>query len=189
MRSRLLFAIFVLASCSDPVTSARLDELPGENPNIPVGEYHRPGQPCVVCHNPSGPASGSSFAVAGTVFAQPQATIGVDGATVAMTDTSGSSFVTKTNCMGNFYVPRPGSNAPGPTWDPAFPIFVRIYKDGLSRTMQGQIGRERSCANCHYDPLPDTTQVFSAAGHISLYLDSDTPPPSTSPCPPTGVGP
>ena len=188
MKSPVLFAVLALISCSDPVRDGQLSALPGENPNIPVGEFHRAGQPCVLCHSPGGPASDTSFSVAGTVFAQPQNAVGVEGATVAFTDTSGSTFEVKTNCVGNFFVPRPGSNAPGPTWDPQFPIFVRVFKNGLARTMQGQIGRERSCANCHNDPQPGTEQVYSSAGHLYLYSATDNAPPAPTDCP-QGISP
>jgi hypothetical protein len=182
---RLAIIVLVLSCSSDPVTSGQIDALPGENPNAPIGEFHRAGQPCVLCHDPTGPASNSPFSVAGTVFAQPQNAVGVDQATVAMTDASGSSFTVTTNCVGNFFVRRPGSGDGGPTWDPEFPIFVRVFKNGLARTMQGQIGRERSCANCHTDPNPTLfpLQVYSSAGHIHLYLQGDSPPPPSSTCP------
>jgi len=178
---RTLLVILALVACSDPVRDGQLSALPGENPNIPVGEYHRAGQPCVLCHSPGGPASGSSFAVAGTIFADPSDAVGVDQATVAFTDTTGSQFTVTTDCVGNFFVPRPGSSAPGPTWDPQFPIFVRIFKNGVSRTMQGQIGRERSCANCHNDPQSTSPEIFSSVGHVSLYTSN--PPPASTNCP------
>jgi hypothetical protein len=168
--------IALLLACSDPVPNGAINALPAENPIIPVGEYHRAGQPCVLCHSPSGPASADDFSVAGTIFAQPQTAIGVDQATVAFTDTQGTSFKTTTNCVGNFFVKKSD-------WDPAFPIFVRVYKNGLSRTMQGQIGRERSCANCHNDPQPGSTEVFSSVGHIYLYTAGDNPPPPSNTCP------
>ena len=177
----------LLVFCSDPVPDAQLSALPNEAPGIPVGEYHRAGQPCVVCHGPNGPASDTPFSVAGTIFAQPQNEVGVDGATVAFTDSAGSSFTVTTNCVGNFWVPRPGTGDGAATWDPEFPIYVRAWdKSGQTiRTMQGQIGRERSCANCHYDPdvvdYPD--EAFSAVGHISLFLSTDNPPPPSSTCP------
>jgi hypothetical protein len=178
MRSAFL-ALFALSlvDCSDPVPDGQLAALPGENPAIPVGEYHRAGQPCVICHAPGGPASDSPFAIAGTVFQQPQNAIGLANATVAMTDTSGSTFTVQTNCVGNFFVPRPGTGDGGATWDPAFPIFVRIWDtSGRSLTMQGQIGRERSCANCHYDAPAGSLEVFSSVGHLHLYAATDTPP-------------
>jgi hypothetical protein len=173
MKTIVLLAL--LPCCSDPVTSGEINALPAENPIIPVGEFHRAGQPCVLCHSPTGPASGDDFSVAGTVFAQPQTTVGVDNATVAFTDTQGTKWTTQTNCVGNFFVKKSD-------WDPSFPIFVRVFKNGLSRTMQGQIGRERSCAQCHSDAQNDT-QKFSTVGHISLYLTTDNPPPSSSTCP------
>ena len=172
----LLGMLLPLAQCSDPVTSGQINALPQENPNVPVGEFHRAGQPCVLCHNPSGPASADDFSVAGTIFAQPQTAVGVDNATVAFTDTQGTTFKVQTDCVGNFFVKKTD-------WDPAFPIFVRIFKNGLSRTMQGQIGRERSCANCHNDPVAGSQQIFSSVGHISLYLATDNPPPPSSTCP------
>ncbi|HSQ67645.1 MAG TPA: hypothetical protein VLM85_30755 [Polyangiaceae bacterium] len=174
-RTRLLFAFLAAVACGDPVTDGAINALGGELPNVPVGEYHRAGQPCVDCHSPSGPASGSPFSVAGTIFAQPSNPTGVDQATIAMTDTTGSKFTVTTNCVGNFFVKRAD-------WDPSFPIFVRVYKNGLARTMQGQIGRERSCANCHKDPQT-AYEALSAVGHIYMYLDGDTPPPASSNCP------
>jgi len=168
--------IALLVACSDPVPDGQVNALPPEAPNVPVGEFHRAGQPCVQCHNPNGPASGDDFSVAGTIFAQPQTAVGVDQATVAFTDTQGTSFQTTTNCVGNFFVKKSD-------WDPAFPIFVRVYKNGLARTMQGQIGRERSCANCHNDPPSGSDQVFSSVGHIYIYLASDKPPPPATDCP------
>lgn len=161
------------AGCSDPVRDTALAALGDENPDIPVGEYHRAGQPCVTCHGASGPASSKPFSVAGTVFAIPGPAVGVENAFVAMTDTLGSSYIAKTNCVGNWYVTKA-------EWDPAFPIFVRVYKDGMSRTMQGQIGRERSCANCHKDARPTSLARYSSVGHVYLY-SSDVSAPTNCP--------
>jgi hypothetical protein len=182
---RLLF-VLALASCSDPVTDGQISALPGENPVAPIGEFHRAGQPCVLCHNPNGPASGSPFAVAGTVFARPQDAVGLGNITVAMTDSAGSKFTVQTNCVGNFFVPRPGTGNGAPTWDPEFPIYVRIYdKNGLARTMQGQIGRERSCGGCHSDPNLkfDPASQYRVAGHLHMYLASDPAPVIPPGCP------
>ncbi len=163
-----------IGACGDPVYDAQIKALGDEQPNVPRGEFHRAGQPCELCHSSGGPASSSPFSVAGTVFAQQASAIGVDGVTVAMTDTTGSSFVTKTNCVGNFFV---GAGQ----WDPAFPILARIVKDSHSRTMQGQIGRERSCANCHKDPF-SSYERLSSVGHVYLYSPDDVvPTPPTCP--------
>jgi len=82
---------------------------------------------------------------------------------------------------------RPGTGDGGPTWDPEFPIYVRIFDaTGRALTMQGQIGRERSCANCHYTPQSAdggvSDLVFQSAGHLHLYGATDTPPPAAA-CP------
>lgn len=161
-------AALALGACSDPVPDGQIKALGDENPNIPVGQYHRAGQPCVTCHNPNGPASSVPFTIAGTVFATKADPTGVENAYVGLTDTTGSSYLTKTNCVGNFFVSKS-------EWDPAFPIFVRVYKDSASRTMQGQIGRERSCAYCHKDPRGVITKL-SSVGHIYLYGDGTSVP-------------
>ncbi len=165
----------VIGACGDPVYDAQIKALGDEASNVPQGEFHRAGQPCELCHSSSGPASSHPFTIAGTVFAQQTTAIGVDGVTVAMTDTSGSSFVVQTNCVGNFFV-RPGQ------WDPAFPVLVRIFKNGHTRTMQGQIGRERSCANCHKDPFSNYERL-SSVGHVYLYSPDDVVPPPPASCP------
>jgi hypothetical protein len=174
-----------LASCSDPVRDGRLKALGEEAQNVPVGEFHRAGQSCVLCHTKDGPASGTVFSIAGTIFAQPGPATGVDGVTIAFTDSGGSQFTTKTNCVGNFFV-KPAE------WDPAFPVLVRIYKGDRSKTMQGQIGRERSCAFCHKDPptqLPEQYRntvldpQFSSVGHIYLLSAADPPPAPAPGCP------
>lgn len=162
-------------ACSDPVYDSQIKALGDEAPNVPTGEFHRAGQPCELCHSASGPASSSPFSVAGTVFAQRANAVGVDSVTVAMTDTKGSAYTATTNCVGNFFV-RPGD------WDPAFPILVRIYKGDRSQTMQGQAGRERSCANCHKDPLT-SYEALSSVGHVYLYSADETVPPPNPTCP------
>ena len=176
MKTRSLIYFFAAIACSDPVTSGALDSLPPEDPNVPIGEFHRAGQPCVDCHSPSGPASADDFSLGGTVFAQQANLVGVDQATVAFTDTTGSQFTTMTNCVGNFFVKKSD-------WDPSFPIFARVFKGNEEVTMQGQIGRERSCANCHSDPDPTTSEYFSNVGHIYLYPATVTAPPPSNDCP------
>lgn len=180
---RRILSFFALLSCSDPVTSGALNALPAEDPAIPIGEYHRAGQRCVVCHDPSGPASDSPFALAGTVFAQPQNTVGVDQATVAFTDSSGSSFTVQTNCVGNFFVWRPGYGSGAPTWNPEFPIFVRVFKNGLALTMQGQLDASDRAPTATTTRIQHHPEIYSSAGHLHLYTAGDTPPPPSNACP------
>lgn len=174
----------VAASCSDPVRDGRIRALGDEVQGVPIGEFHRAGQPCVICHTKDGPASNRVFSVAGTIFAQPGPAVGVDQVTVAFTDSAGSQFTTKTNCVGNFFVTPQ-------QWDPAYPVLIRIFKGDRSKTMQGQIGRERSCGFCHHDPVNPPQQYkgtvldpqYSSVGHIYLLSAADPPPAPAMGCP------
>jgi hypothetical protein len=61
------FALGLAAvGCDDPVHDDAVTALGGEDPNVPIGALHRPGQPCLVCHGGSGPAA-LAFSVGGTV--------------------------------------------------------------------------------------------------------------------------
>src|SRR6202020_2306636 len=76
----------------------------GPEPTGSPGPDHRPGQPCLVCHGGSGPAS-LQFAVAGTVYqAQSGAAVGQNGAVVSLNDTNGVTATATTNSVGNFWV-------------------------------------------------------------------------------------
>jgi hypothetical protein len=112
---------------------------------VPVGQFHRAGQPCTVCHGGQGPAK-TVFALAGTIFSGKNVTVGVDQATVAFTDDFGSHPTPGlTNCVGNFFL------TPADLLGPIdFPIEVVV--GGLNvppEPMPGHIGRATSCAECH----------------------------------------
>ncbi len=148
-------------SCSDPIQSGRIDELGNEITGIARDQFHRAGQPCVVCHSKNGTASNSVFTIAGTVFAGPQSRVGVANAEVRMTDSFGTYHSAKTNCVGNFFVKADGVDG----WDPKFPILVAIAKGGTLRRMNSVIGREPSCGTCHTtksdrDPNSQLIQVY-----------------------------
>lgn len=155
-------AVTPFVSCgSDPVLSDQIASLGNETAGVPKGEFHRPGQPCVVCHQEGGPASDFPYTVAGTVFAQPNRQVGVERAEIRMTDSGGTKHIAYTNCVGNFKVTAD-------EWDPKFPIIVEIAKGNVKRAMQGTIGRDPSCGNCHsidFQP-PDP---FSQVKHIYLF--------------------
>ena len=157
-------AVSVLAtSCTDPIHDGSVKALGGETSGVPKGPLHRAGQACGVCHQESGPAS-SVFTISGTIFAQPQSLIGVNNATVALTDSRGSVHTTLTNCVGNFFV-RPEE------WDPSFPILVRVSKNAFGPVdMRSQIGRETSCAICHVTNVPPD-DPFGSVAHIALGID------------------
>jgi hypothetical protein len=140
----------------DPVHQAQVDALGGETSGVPRGPYHRAGQPCTVCHGSEGPAS-TQFTVAGTIFAGPDARVGVDGAEVLFVDSLGSSpppGAAVTNCVGNFFLTTD-------TWNPAFPIRVAVASGQSVQQMVGHIGRQGSCAFCHKDP-----RGLDSPGHV-----------------------
>ena len=160
---RFLFVLAgVFVSCTNPVPDGQIASLGGEAPNVDPGPTHRAGQPCVLCHSESGPANKFVFTVAGTIFQSPAMAVGVDSAEILLVDSTGSSPKDPvfTNAVGNFYIARD-------QWDPAFPIFAGIYKDGVRRSMQSHISREPSCAFCHKDPV-SAGEALSAVGHIYL---------------------
>lgn len=166
--------------CSlDPVLNGNIKALGDEDPNIPRGEYHRQGQPCLLCHSSTGPASDAPFAVAGTVFVGPYQPRGAGKTWVRVRDAAGVQVCKTTNCKGNFifrdedFTPNGAFNSkPGPT----YPLLVSIQKTlpgnpvGASRSMNSHIGREGSCAGCHKPP-PDTQNVafFDSPGVVRLY--------------------
>ena len=149
----------------DPVHDGAVAAQGKETTGVPIGEFHRAGQPCVVCHEEHGPASSSLFTVAGTIFAGPNGTVGVDAASVQMTDAKGSKYEAKTNCVGNFFV-KPSQ------WDPAFPILVRVTKGAAKRSMKSAIGREPSCSNCHVRVIDDNNQ-YGSMPHVYLFAGDD----------------
>lgn len=144
-------------SCAlDPVHQSEVDALGPELAGVAQGPYHRAGQPCTLCHGPEGPAS-RTFSVAGTVFAGPARTTGVDHAEILMVDSLGSSpppGSVVTNCVGNFYVTPD-------VWSPAYPVRVAVAAGGAGAQMVGHMGRQGSCAFCHKDPAG-----LDSPGHV-----------------------
>jgi hypothetical protein len=152
---------------------AAIDALGDEDPNIPVGENHRLGQPCTLCHQRGGPASSSPFAVAGTVFdGPPDRRTPAAGVIVRIRDADMSQRSVKTNCSGNFFVPSSG-------WDPAFPLLVGVARSGeesTARVMQTDIGRERSCGRCHRPVVDRTSPGVVVVGNDTRAKPAGCPP-------------
>jgi hypothetical protein len=162
----LVFVVF--AACADPVNSAERTALGPEDPSVPPGELHRPGQPCLVCHD--------NFSVAGTVYNEDLVTP-FEGATVTLTDASGSQWDATTNSAGNFFVRKSD-------WTPVFPIGTYTASDGTNvvgvsivgadpnntAQMITKIGRDGSCCACHRPDGPST----SSPGPI--YVTTGAPP-------------
>jgi hypothetical protein len=137
----------VLAACGqDPVHDNEVAALGPEAAGVAPGPLHRPGQPCLVCHGGSGPAS-VQFAVGGTIYqAQSGALVPQNSAVVSLIDTHSVTASATTNTVGNFWVPEA-------QWTPAFPVHVASVTYGdTSVSMTSHIGRDGSCATCHFDP-------------------------------------
>ncbi len=166
----LFAASFGSMSCTlDPVQDVAVEALGEEKGE--ANEFHRAGQACGLCHQAGGRAK-SDFSVAGTVFVAPDSLVGVDGARIDLVDSKGSAppKPVRTNCVGNFFVPRD-------EWNPAFPIVVRVTRGGVSRTMRSQIGREASCAGCHKAQVPLETPLENVP---QIYVFPPGTPPEVS---------
>ena len=158
----LLGGALPLLSCTDPVLDARIASL-GPEVGTP-GPNHRPGQPCCVCHSEFGTDPKHIFTVAGTVFDSPTSLNPVPDVEVRLVSADNKGIVKLTNASGNFYL----TEAEYPF---AFPLRVRLSKGAVEKSMQSHIGREPSCAGCHFDP-PNVGEgrvhytAFQAVGHV-----------------------
>jgi len=163
MKRWLLLAVVIAAACADPVHNARVDALGGETGDGP-GPTHRPGQPCLTCHGGGGPAK-AQFVVAGTIYQlQDPTSPPMAGLTVSILDATkdGTPHTAVTNEAGNFYIRAEN-------WTPVFPlhdITLSIEGSQNSPVMNTVMGRDGSCATCHYDPASRSTP-----GHV--YFASD----------------
>jgi hypothetical protein len=157
-----------VAACGDPVTDTSIAALGSEDPNVPPGPSHRPGQPCLLCHRDGGKAQ--AFSLAGTVYADvSSAAKVVGGAKVFIVDSANVTFTAQSNCAGNFYV-RSDQFAP------AYPYWVTLRAGTVQHDMASPVYREGSCGACHADPRSP-----SSPGHVYVVADPtvDTLPPST----------
>lgn len=148
-----------LVSCTDPVRDQQIAALGPEDPAVPQGPEHRPGQPCLLCHSEGGPASRAPFAIAGTVYDKISSETGTAGVAVYLVDSSGGRRVADTNAAGNFFITQS-------EWsDLAYPFKVAVQKgNNTPQIMTTTVNREGSCNFCHrpgagsYDAIP---QVFA----------------------------
>ena len=164
-----LFSLTVLLlatalSCGDPVHDNQVAALGPEPAGSSPGPTHRPGQPCLVCHDGSGPGN-LKLSVAGTVYAVKGQTDPLPNTLVTLTDATGSGRTATTNSVGNFLVPFS-------EWAPTAPINVALsYPADVdppqnTATMKSHIGRDGSCASCHYDPPGPATP-----GRVYMVID------------------
>lgn len=188
MRTCAFLALLLTVGCADPVRSDAIDKLGGEAQGVPAGPLHRPGQPCVLCHDGNGPGS-MVLLFGGTVYQSFDTKVPMVGAIVHFRDSAGKDYRTATNCAGNFFVVDGD-------YEPNWPVFVKVeyaitvnlptgpVTQLLSPTMTSPIYetdgstvsglRDHSCAYCHSDP-PGTASV----GHVYT-----APQHSTVPFPP-----
>jgi hypothetical protein len=155
------------------VHDLQVRSLGPEIKGVPATEFHRAGQPCVACHQPSGPAK-TTFTLAGTVFQKPGSFVGIEDVQIFLLDADGKmQHSVKTNCVGNFWLSADDPD-PAHQWDPTFPVKVAIGKTGFGMiTMNTYIDREASCNQCHADP-----QGGDSPGHIYLVDANNANPPA-----------
>lgn len=164
--------------CGNPAVDDKIAVLGGEQQGVPQGPFHRPGQPCTLCHSKYYGAK-PEMSVAGTVFADLKSFNTVDNVDVVLTDAVGETRTATTNCIGNFFITKE-------SWDPQFPIAAEIRypvydsagnvtkddKDQIIRKVKAMgswINRDGSCASCHtlYGRVPAVDQ-----GQNPIWYDS-----------------
>lgn len=164
------------SSCNlDPVHRANVNNLGDENADLypPETEFHRPGEPCALCHSNRGPAD-SVFVLGGTIFGGPQEYRNrIDRAYVRILDANKTRKCFVTNCNGNFFVRTeefqrltfPLLVSVERTRNPGGPNPAQDEQTVAIKRMSGHIGREASCATCHIQGLRD----FASPGQIRLF--------------------
>ena len=95
--------LVVAAAACDPVESDAIAALGGEAPGVRRGPLHRPGQPCLLCHD-GAIGDPPAFSVAGTIYDDPVDLDGEDGVNVVVTDSLENTCTATTNEVGNFYL-------------------------------------------------------------------------------------
>ena len=128
-----------LLGCEDPTRALAVIGLGPEVAGVPLGPLHRPGQPCLTCHDG---ATAREFSVAGTIFHAQGAEPPSPGARVRLADNAGGRFVAATNCAGNFFL-SPEDFAP------TYPLWVSLSVGARDIAMDSPINVEGSCAGCH----------------------------------------
>jgi len=175
LRLRSLPLVALLAVACDPVHDQAIAALGPEQPGVRQGPLHRPGQPCLQCHDGE-LGDPARFTVAGTVFTSPGDLTPAPGVQVNITDATGATCpnAVLTNAAGNFYVTPQQC-------DPVFPLRISLSEQMYStpvafmQTLVGGNGTTTpvngACATCHFDPAGS-----SSPGHVYLKVpDGGTP--------------
>lgn len=138
--SRFVLVLALAAGCQDPLRSEQIAALGPEEASIPIGPLHRTGQPCLLCHSEEG--GSTPLTVAGTIYQTPSARSPAAGVAVALRDSARRSYVTYSNCAGNFYV-SPAE------FQPVMPLWVTIRAAELQVVMESPMNKDGDCATCH----------------------------------------
>ncbi|MGO8993551.1 MAG: hypothetical protein ACLQVI_09480 [Polyangiaceae bacterium] len=161
-RALALVTACALGSC-DPVHDNAVAALGGETPGVAPGPLHRPGQPCLLCHD-GATGDPAAFSMAGTVFAGGNSLLPSMGVTVTLQGADGTTVTATTNAAGNFYL-TPAD------FTPVYPVHVTTLEQaGVTNTMHSHIGGNGSCAGCHTDPAGQDSPghvYFDSAGGVS----------------------
>jgi hypothetical protein len=158
-------ALVAWAAC-DPVHDDAIAALGPEAPGVRQGPLHRPGQPCLLCHD-GAIGDPQRFTVAGTVYLTAGALVPANGTIVFLTDASGTQTQLTTNAAGNFY-------ATPSQYNPTFPIQVSLPGVDMQTLIEGNgtVEANGGCASCHFDPAGP-----NSPGHVCLTLDDGGTPP------------
>lgn len=185
MRATWLLLLGALAGCGDPYRDRLIEGLPDEDPNVPRGELHRSGQPCLACHSNYGGAP--PFSIGGTIFTEAKPTetpTMLAGYTVRVYDSEGKARDVVSNACGNFFILRDD-------WDPAFPLRAELYQPNPDKpgkliqvvVMSSRIARDGSCAGCHVGHRSPLSPGF-------VYVPGTEPASEPTPgCPTPWLGP
>ena len=125
--------------CTDPVREEAILALGPEAPGVAPGPLHRPGQPCLVCHDG---ATATPLSVGGTIHRLAEERAVAPFVRVNLVDSREETFEAATNCAGNFFV-RPGD------YTPEYPMWVTISRGEWQQEMESPVNGDGSCATCH----------------------------------------
>ncbi len=137
-----------------------IDELGEEAPGVAEGPLHRPGQPCLACHDGR---EATPLSVAGTIYKLADSTVPAAFALVYLIDASGATYAAATNCAGNFFI-RPGD------YTPVYPMWIKVEMGDWLQEMESPVNGEGSCAACHASsPGPSSAgRVFVLPFEVEL---------------------
>ena len=168
MKTLVMVLAVCAAGCMDPTVADAVAALGGETPGIRRGPTHRAGQPCLVCHSSDGAGNTPYMSLAGTIYQRRDKDIPAPGATVQITDATGTTRYGRANCAGTFYFTEND-------WTPVFPLDVVVNPgEPLEQPMLGKVSREGSCSHCHVAPA-------SADSPGQVFVDDDPKSPDWPP--------